>query len=293
MASEELSSIVHRLFVVGYSLTTCLAIMVSVSSGVVTDYWKETIDGCILYSDIYQDIPTHNSKGQPIQQSKIPVHNSSWVMIGSDISVCNYTTFTPIFFIFIAMMCISYHLRNLFCKHCWRAEESDVKSDFWEMMVRLLVVLSILMTLLALVVACVLTHGHDYTCSGLRHYVTSQGLSPWLGISSLQIHELFERLDCGFFYSALDHGLKLVTEHDDENEGITKAIAAAAVASSNSASIIDSNSALEVAMATGWFQFFVWLALAVANIWLAIRLKIQMLPESLNLPAIPNIFNKE
>ncbi|XP_046447223.1 uncharacterized protein LOC124196316 [Daphnia pulex] len=292
MASEELSSIVHRLFVVGYSLTTCLAIMVSVSSGVVTDYWKETIDGCILYSDIYQDIPTHNSKGQPIQQSKIPVHNSSWVMIGSDISVCNYTTFTPIFFIFIAMMCISYHLRNLFCKHCWRAEESDVKSDFWEMMVRLLVVLSSLMTLLALVVACVLTHGHDYTCSGLRHYVTSQGLSPWLGISSLQIHELFERLDCGFFYSALDHGLKLVTEHDDENEGITKAIAVAAVAS-NSASIIDSNSALEVAMATGWFQFFVWLALAVANIWLAIRLKIQMFPESLNLPAIPNIFNKE
>ena len=291
MPSEELSSIVHRLFVVGYSLTACLAVMVSVSSGVVTDYWKDTIDGCILYSDIYQDIPTHNSKGQPIQQSKIPVQNSSWVMIGSDISVCNYTTFTPVFFIFVGMMCISYHLRNLFCKHCWRAEESDVKSDFWEMMVRLLVVLSLLMTLLALVVACVLTHGHDYTCSGLRHYVTSQGLTPWLGISSLQIHELFERLDCGFFYSALDHGLKLVTEHEEESEAISKAIAAAAVASSSA--IIDSNSALEVAMATGWFQFFVWLALAVANIWLAQRLKIQMLPESLNLPAIPNIFNKE
>ena len=291
MPSEELSSIVHRLFVVGYSLTACLAIMVSVSTGVVTDYWKDTIDGCILYSDIYQDNPTHNNNGQPVQQSKIPVKNSSWVMIGSDISVCNYTTFTPVFFIFIGMMCISYHLRHLFCKHCWRAEESDVKSDFWEMMVRLLVVLSLLMTLLSLVVACVLTHGHDYTCSGLRQYVTSQGLSPWLGISSLQIHELFERLDCGFFYSALDHGLKLVTEHEGDDDEISKAIAAAAVASSSS--IIDSNSALEVAMATGWFQFFVWLALAVANIWLAQRLKIQMLPESLNLPAIPNIFNKE
>lgn len=286
MPSEELSSIVHRLFAVGYSLTVCLAIMVSVSSGVVTDYWKGTIDGCILYADIYQpDELIHQNGRQP----KIPVKNSSWVMTGSDLSVCNYTTFTPVFFIFIGMMCISYHLRHLFCKHCWRAEESDVKSDFWEMMVRLLVVLSVLMTLLALVVACILTHGHDYTCSGLRHYVTSKGLSPWLGISSMQIHELFERLDCGFFYSALDHGLKIVGEHDDDDDAISQALMAAA----SSTSIIDSNSALEVAMATGWFQFFVWLALAIANFWLAIRLKVSMLPESVTLPALPNIFNKE
>lgn len=291
MSSEELSSIVHRLFAVGYSLTVCLAIMVSVSSGVVTDYWKDTIDGCILYADIYQPDALTQHNGQHRPQPKIPVKNSSWVMTGSDLSVCNYTTFTPVFFIFIGLMCISYHLRHLFCKHCWRAEESDVKSDFWEMMVRLLVVLSVLMTLLALVVACILTHGHDYTCSGLRSYVTSQGLSPWLGISSMQIHELFERLDCGFFYSALDHGLKIVSEHEDEDEAIGQALRSAAMTSTSS--IIDSNSALEVAMATGWFQFFIWLALTVANFWLAIRLKVSMLPESVNLPALPNIFNKE
>ena len=163
MPSDELSSIVHRLFVVGYSLTICLAVMVSVSSSVVTDYWKDAIGGCILYSDIYQDIPKPN-KGQPKMTTS--VKNSSWVMNGSDISVCHYTTFTSVFFIFIGVICISYHLRHLFCKHCWRAEESDVKSDFWKMIVRLLVALSLLMTLLSLVVSCVLTHGHVtiYTC---------------------------------------------------------------------------------------------------------------------------------
>lgn len=98
MSSEELSSIVHRLFAVGYSLTVCLAIMVSVSSGVVTDYWKDTIDGCILYADIYQPDALTQHNGQHRPQPKIPVKNSSWVMTGSDLSVCNYTTFTPVFF---------------------------------------------------------------------------------------------------------------------------------------------------------------------------------------------------
>lgn len=285
--TEELSSTVHRLFVVGYSITACLAILVSVSSGVVTDYWKDNIDGCILYADIHQNNYNNHKEHHN--------NNSSWVMIGSDVSVCHYTTFTPVFFIFICMLCVSYHLRHLFCKHCWRAEESDVKTDFWEMIVRLLVVLSILMALLALVVACVLTHGHDYTCSGLRSYVTSQGLSPWLGISSAQIHELFDRLDCGFFYSALDHGLKIGSD-DDYTDGLAVRQAAAAVAASHGASavsIIDSNAALEVAMATGWFQFFFWFGLAIANIWLAHRMKVAMLPENITLPALPGFLSKE
>lgn len=283
MAEEvELSSTVHRLFLVAYSVTACLAIFVSVSSGVVTDYWKDTIDGCILYADLHQDSQTSN-----IAPGHSHHGNGSWSMTGSDLSVCHYATFTPVFFIFICLLCISYHMRHLFCKHCWRAEESDVKTDFWEMIVRLLVVLSLLMTLLALIVACILTHGHDYTCSGLRRYVTSQGLTPWLGISSAQIHELFERLDCGFFYSALDHGLKIVSVDDLEEDAVAKAVAAAGH------TIIDSNSALEVAMATGWFQFFFWLGLTLANFWLAHRLKVQMLPESLNLPTLPGIFNKE
>lgn len=157
-------------------------------------------------------------------------------------------------------ICVSYHLRHLFCKRCWREEESESKTDFWEMIVRLLVLLSAMMTLLALIVACMLTHGHDWTCSGLRRYVNSQGLSPWLGISSSHVHQLFNRIDCGFFYAALDYGMQ-VGRVNNISEGGT---------------IIDSNAALEVAMATGWFQFFFWLGLTAANIWLALRMKIDL-----------------
>ena len=301
MSSEELSSTVHRLFLVAYSITAALAIFVSVSSGVVTNYWQETIDGCILYADIHENtvLPAsgHSNGSSQSHGAKGPHSNSSsstppWSMIGSELSVCHYVTFTPVFFVFICLLCISYHARHLLCKHCWRAEESDVKTDFWEMMVRLLVVLSAVMTLLSLIVACVLTHGHDYTCSGLRRYVTSQGLSPWLGISSAQIHELFDRLDCGFFYSALDHGLKIVTDHLEEEEEMGKVGKAVAIAAA-SQTIIDSNSALEVAMATGWFQFVFWLALTLGNFWLAHRLKVQLLPDSVNLPALPGFLNKE
>lgn len=286
MTEELISSTVHRLFVVGYSVTACLAIMVSVSSGVVTDYWKDNIDGCILYADIHQNNYNNHKDHE---------NNSSWVMIGSDVSVCNYTTFTPVFFIFICLLCVSYHLRDLFCKHCWRAEESDINSDFWEMIVRLLVILSIFMAFLALVVACVVTHGHDYTCSGLRAYVTSQGLTPWLGISSAQIHELFDQLDCGFFYAALDHGLRIGNEDDEKTQLALRQTAAALAAShSTSITLIDSNAALEVAIVTGWFQFFLWLGLSIANVWLANRLKVTMLPESVKLPTLPAFFgNKE
>lgn len=80
-STEDLSSTVHRLFVVGYGVTLCLAIMVSVSSGVVTDYWKPSIDGCILYADIHLDSSS----------------NDTWIMLGSDISVCNYVT-VPLLF---------------------------------------------------------------------------------------------------------------------------------------------------------------------------------------------------
>lgn len=299
--TEELSSTVHRLFVVAYSTTACLAIMVSVSSGVVTEYWKDTIDGCILYADIRQHGPMKGNSatsfpprnGNGFSDSNSSSNNGvSWSMTGSDLSVCHYVTFTPVFFIFICLLCLSYHLRHLFCKHCWRAEESEVKTDFWEMIVRVLVILSAIMALLALVVACVVTHGHDYTCSGLRQYVTSHGFSPWLGISSTQIHELFDRLDCGFFYSALDHGLKIGTGSDaDDDDQVVAGVAAAA--KHVGLAIIDSNGALEVAMATGWFQFFFWLALAGANLWLAQRLKVQMWPENLQLPALPAFFTKE
>ena len=156
-----------------------------------------------LYADIHQ-----TSSSSPAVRPQQPHNNSSsnnsnnnntnnghgggggltnWIMIGSDISVCNYATFTPVFFIFMCLICCSFHLRHLFCRQCWRAEESDEKTDFWHMIIRILIGLSSLMTLLALVVACVITHGHDYTCSGLRQYVTSQGLSPWMGISSAQV----------------------------------------------------------------------------------------------------------
>ncbi len=83
-AAPDLSSTVHRLYVIGYGVTLTLAIMVSASSGVVSDYWKDIIDGCILYADIQQN------------------HNDSWVMLGSDISVCNYVRVLYIF-LFIAV----------------------------------------------------------------------------------------------------------------------------------------------------------------------------------------------
>lgn len=294
--ADELSSTVHRLFAVAYSSTACLAILVSVSLGVVTDYWKDTIDGCILYADIHEQPSSFIDKNNETTSSK----ENSWVMMGSDLSVCNYATFTPVFFIFVCILCLTYHLRHLFCKHCWRAEESDVKTDFWEMIVRILVVLSIVMALLALIVACILTHGHDYTCGGLRRYVMSQGLSPWLGISSAQIHELFDRLDCGFFYSALDHGLKIGSESAHDGLSVRQAaassthgISSAAASTSSNMSFIDSNAALEVAMATGWFQFVFWFLLACSNVWLANRLKVQMLPENMTLPTLPTFFNKE
>ena len=170
---------------------------------------------------------------------------------------------------------MAYHLRHLFCKRCWRAEESESRSDFWEMMVRLLLALSALMTLLALVVACVLTHGHDWTCSGLRNYVNSQGLSPWMGISADQVHQLFARLDCGFYYSALDFGLN---------------IGGPSSSSSPASSVMDSNAALEVAMAAGWFQFFGWIALTLANFWLAQRMKVDLLA---GIPLPPFMLAKE
>ena len=91
-------------------------------------------------------------------------------------------------------------------------------------------------------------------------------------------------MDCGFFYSALDYGLQIGEASGD------------AVVAAQHTSFIDSNGALQVAMATGWFQFFFWLALTLANIWLAYRMKIEVLPESLAqhlpaLPSLPNTFN--
>ena len=125
------------------------------------------------------------------------------------------------------------------------------------------------------VVACVLTHGHDWTCSGLRNYVNSQGLSPWMGISADQVHQLFARLDCGFYYSALDFGLN---------------IGGPSSSSSPASSVMDSNAALEVAMAAGWFQFFGWIALTLANFWLAQRMKVDLLA---GIPLPPFMLAKE
>lgn len=119
------------------------------------------------------------------------------------------------------------------------------------------------MTLLAFIVACMLTHGHDITCAGIHDYVSEQKLTPWLGISSAQIHELFGRIDCGFFYSALDYGLKIGGTDD---------------------TIIDSNTALEIALVCSWFQFILWVGTSLANVWLARKLRIEMEFEAPNLP---------
>jgi len=252
---EDLSSTVHRLFVLLYALTITMSIMVSVSSGVVTDYWADGIGGCILYASVRE-----------------PVGNNAtdWTMHGSAISNCHYITFTPVFMIFIGLLAIVFHLRSLFCQRCWRAEEG--KSDFWDVIVRILVVLAAFMTFLSLVVACMITHGHDVTCYELRSYVGEQGLSPWMGISEAQVHELFSRLDCGFFYAALDFGLNI-----GSNQG---------------RSMIDSHAALEVAIATAWFQFFFWLSLTGANAWLAHRLKVDLVVPLPAMPAVTAVFDK-
>lgn len=293
---EKISSTVHKLFVVSYSVCTCFAILVSVSSGVVTDYWKESIEGCILYADFKERKP-----GRSVPKLKFnETHNGSdtkefegMEVIASDISVCNYATFTPVFFIFICMACVTYHVRNLFFKHCWREEESETKNEFWEMVVRILVVVSSFMTFLALVIACVLTHGHDYTCSSLRGYVTlksSQILDfEFLRVNGLhedRVHDLLARLDCGFFYSILDYGFDELENPPTELHEILQP----------ARSTIDSQAALETAMATGWLQFFCWLGITIANIWLACRLSVKMIPENMSipaLPALPALFNKE
>ncbi len=115
------------------------------------------------------------------------------------------------------------------------------------------------MTLLALIVACMLTHGHDWTGSSLQQYVKARGLSPWMDIPASQIHEFFGRLDCGFYYATLDFGLNIGVVHN------------------NSTASINSNTSLEVAIATAWFQFFLWLGLALANFWLAFRMQVELL----------------
>lgn len=251
--TEDLSSTIHRLFILMYSLAIAMAIFVSVSSAIVTDYWREDINGCILYASV--------------EEPKRNANSSDWTMHGSDISVCNYVTFMPVFMIFIALICIVFHLRSLYCQRCWRAEEG--KSDFWDIIVRAIIALCGCMTFTALVLACIVTHGHDITCYGLRDYVSEQGLSPWMGISESQIHDLFSRLDCGFFYSALDFGLQIGGNQDK--------------------GLIDSNAALEVTMATGWFQFFFWLGLTLANTWLAHRLKVDLIKP---LPDLSTMFSK-
>lgn len=292
---EKISSTVHKLFVVSYSVCTCLAILVSVSSGVVTDYWKESIDGCILYADFKERKPArHIPKpkfNNTFNNSDSVVRESEGMdVIASDISVCNYATFTPVFFIFICMACVAYHVRNLFFKHCWREEESETRNEFWEMVVRILVGVSSFMTFLALVVACILTHGHDYTCSRLRSYVSlksSQILDfEFLRVNGFhedRVHDLIGRLDCGFFYSVLDFGFDELENPLSELHDL----------SSSGRSTIDSQVALETAMATGWLQFFCWLGITVANFWLANRLSIKILPDSIPIPALPAFFNKE
>ena len=144
--TEDLSSTIHRLFIVLYALAIAMSIFVSVSSAIVTDYWREDIGGCILYANL--QAPKRNSNG------------SEWTMHGSDISVCNYVTFVPVFLIFIALVCIVFHLRSLFCQRCWRAEEG--KSDFWDIILRVIIALSGIMTFLALVLACIVTHGNGF-----------------------------------------------------------------------------------------------------------------------------------
>lgn len=237
--NDDIGLTAHRIFLSLYSVVCALAIFVSVSSAVVTDHWKDNIGGCILYSNVYKNVR----------------NNSEWRMQGSDMSACNYVVFTPVFFIFICCLAIAFHLRHLFCQRCWRAEEG--KSDFWATLVRILLVLCGVVTLLSLIVACMLTHGHDVTCSGLRDYVVDKGLTPWLGITKEQIHELFDRVDCGFFYSALDFGMEI------GNQG-------------NGTSVIDSHAALELAIVTSWFQFFAWLGLTAANVWLAKRMDVEL-----------------
>ena len=44
---DNLSSTAHRLFVLAYATIIALAIMVATSTGVVTDYWHSTINGCM------------------------------------------------------------------------------------------------------------------------------------------------------------------------------------------------------------------------------------------------------
>ena len=154
--TEDLSSTIHRLFIVIYSLTITMAIFVSVSSAIVTDYWRDSINGCILYSSIQE--PKRNA--------------SEWTMHGSDISVCNFVTFMPVFMIFIALLCIVFHLRSLFCQRCWRAEEG--KSDFWDIIVRAIIALSGFMTFMALVLACMVTHGNLFnSITDFTFYLTS------------------------------------------------------------------------------------------------------------------------
>ena len=133
-----------------------MAIFVSVSSAIVTDYWRDSINGCILYSSIQE--PKRNA--------------SEWTMHGSDISVCNFVTFMPVFMIFIALLCIVFHLRSLFCQRCWRAEEG--KSDFWDIIVRAIIALSGFMTFMALVLACMVTHGNLFnSITDFTFYLTS------------------------------------------------------------------------------------------------------------------------
>lgn len=148
--TEDLSSTIHRLFILMYSLAIAMAIFVSVSSAIVTDYWREDINGCILYASV--------------EEPKRNANSSDWTMHGSDISVCNYVTFMPVFMIFIALICIVFHLRSLYCQRCWRAEEG--KSDFWDIIVRAIIALCGCMTFTALVLACIVTHGNlfEFDC---------------------------------------------------------------------------------------------------------------------------------
>ena len=183
-------------------------------------------------------------------------------------SACNFVIFTPVFFIFICCLAISFHLRHLFCQRCWRAEEG--KEDFWAMLVRVLIALCGFMALLSLIVACMLIHGHDITCAGIRNYVTDQGFTPWLGISADNIHELFGRIDCGFYYSALDYGLK--------------------IGGSDDTPIINSNAALEIAIVCAWFQFIFWVGTTAANVWLASKMKVEL---TFELPRLPACLSKE
>jgi len=203
-----------KLAFVFYLFITIVNIFIFSPMSVVDGHWRKLVDGCILYSSL----ASKNGTG--------------FRLAGSNPSTCDFIIYCPVFFFLAGLFGVTVHIYR--CKFVADSRRDDfehaAKFHLYE------AVMGGILTFLALVTACMVTHGYDVTCQELRLMTTESVIVK--DVEDKWTSRFLTRLPCSFFYSVMDFSKHVNVAGKD---------------------VINTTDGVTIAITASWLNFFLWI----------------------------------